>query len=221
MDLEKELERIAQQYRAEGYAVVTHPDKDHLPGFADFGVDLVATRGNEKVLAQVKHTRADVEADSSLSRTAEVTNAQPGWRYDLIVLSEGDPFRRITRGAREPSSEEIDQALAEIDMLLQAGQMRAALVFAWAMLEAAMRQVASSIELHMPKTTPMELLRTLYGNGVMSREEFALLRESFRLRTEIVHGLVSPPVDLEIVRGIVASIRRLLTGKPDAQSAAG
>src|SRR5262249_53639283 len=104
MDLEKEIERVAQQYRDEGYVVVTHPDADHLPGFAaDLGADILAARGNEKALIQVKKTRADVEADPTISRRAKVIGKQPGWRYDLIVLNEGDAFRRITRGAREPS----------------------------------------------------------------------------------------------------------------------
>src|SRR5947207_15726571 len=101
MDFDKDLQRIADQYRKEGYAVITQPDKDHLPGFAgDFGVDIIATRGDESVLVQVKHDRAALEADPNVPVHAGITNAQPGWRYDLVVLNEGDPLRRIRRDAR-------------------------------------------------------------------------------------------------------------------------
>ena len=222
MEFEQETEQVAKQYRDEGYVVLTHPDKHHLPGFAaDYGADIVATRGNERVLVQVKSSRADVESDPTILRLAEIVNRQPGWRYDLVLVNEGDAFRRITRGAREPSTTEIDQALGEVEKLLQSGQNRAALVFAWAALEAAMRQVCTDAELYMPKTTASELLRTLYGNGVLTREEFDLLRESFRLRTEIVHGLISSNDSLEVVRGVVAVVRRLLTGQTTSQRIAG
>jgi hypothetical protein len=44
------IERIAKQYRVEGYDVV-HPRGDQVPAFAaDFEVDLLATRGNEGVI---------------------------------------------------------------------------------------------------------------------------------------------------------------------------
>lgn len=216
MDLEKEIERVGQQYRDEGYVVVTHPDAEHLPAFAaDLETEILAARGNEKALVQIKKTRADVEADPTIPHKAEVIGKQPGWRYDLIVLNEGDTFRRITRGAREPSEQEIDQAIAEVETLIQINQIRAALVIAWAALEAAMRRVCSKGELYMPKTTPSELLRTLYGNGVLSRKEFELLRETYRFRTEVVHGLVSPPFDSADIKGIIVTIRRLLTGQSE------
>lgn len=216
MDLAKEIEQVAQQYRDEGYAVVTHPDAEHLPAFAaDLGAEILAARGNEKALVQVKKTRADVEADPMILLRAEVIGKQPGWRYDLIVLNEGDTFRRITRGAREPSEQEIDRAIEEVETLIQLNQIRAALVIAWATLEAAMRRVCSEAELYMPKTTPSELLRTLYGNGNLSRKEFDLLRDTYRLRTEVAHGLISPPFDAIDIKGIIAMIRRLLTGQTE------
>lgn len=221
MDFEKELELLSHRYQNEGYAVIRHPDADHLPPFAkDFGVDLMATRGDERVLIQVKHDRSALEADPNVPMQAGITNAHPGWRYDLIILNEGDPLRRITRDAREPSTEEIDEQLAYVEKLVHAGDFRAACVFAWATLEAAMRHVASEIELYMPRKSPMELLRTMYGNGVLTKEHFDFLNRSFRVRTEIVHGMVPPAVDAGLVRGIVAATRYLLTGNPDNQKVA-
>ncbi len=77
---------------------------------------------------------------------------------------------------------------------------------------------ASDIELYLPKSTPGELLRTLYGNGVLSREDFNLLNRSFRLRSEIVHGLVPPTIDPDLIRAAVRATRSLLTGKPGKQN---
>ena len=222
MDIEKELAGVAQQYRSEGYAVVTHPDADHLPGFAkDFGVDLLATRGDERLLVQVEEDRESLKADPSVSRLAELVSKHPEWRYDVIVLNRSDPIQRITRGAREPSNEEMERSLQHVEALLQAGDSRAALVFAWAALEAAMRQTASSVGLYTPRTSPAELIQTLYGNGLLTWEEFEVLRDSYRVRTEIVHGLVSPPITPDHVRAVVGVVRRLLTEKTEAKSVAG
>jgi hypothetical protein len=222
MDFENELERVAQQYRDEGYVVVTHPGTDQLPAFAaDFGVSLLATRGAERALVQVKRDRSELEADPDVPVRAGITNAHPGWQYDLVILNEGDPLRRMTRDAREPSKEEIDDMLAYVERTIQAGDLRAACVFAWSTLEAAMRHACRDAGLSTPRTTAGELLRTLYGNGVLSRESFDQLNRSFRLRTEIVHGLVPPAVDPDLVWAVVRATRCLLEGKPGARSAAG
>ena len=222
MDMDSEIERVAQQYRDEGYAVEPRPGADRLPAFAaNFAVDILAVRGIERVLVKVKRQRSDLEADPAIPQQAEITNRQPGWRYDLVVLNAGDPIQRITRDAREPSIDEIEQSLSHAESLIRAGDLRAGLVFGWAALEASMRYVASSVELYMPKATPAELLRTLYGNGVLTRAEFDLLKRGFRFRTEIVHGLVSTDFAADLVLGVTAISRSLLTGEPDPRSAAG
>src|SRR5947209_442043 len=115
MDFEHELEQLAKRYQEEGYGVVVHPQGDQLPPFAiDFGADIIAMRGGEKVLVQVKQDRTALEADPNVPVRAGITNSQPGWRYDLVILNEADPLRRWTRGSREPSNEEINEVLAYV-----------------------------------------------------------------------------------------------------------
>jgi len=86
--------------------------------------------------------------------------------------------------------------LPNVDQLLNEGHTQAACVLAWAALEAAMRHVASAAEWSMPRQTPMELLRTLYGNGFLTKKRVSRLNQSFRLRSEIVHGLIPPAIDV-------------------------
>src|SRR4051812_29617789 len=53
MNSKLELEQIAKQYEEEGYVVSRHPN--NLPAFAaGFEPDLLAVRGRENVLIQVK-----------------------------------------------------------------------------------------------------------------------------------------------------------------------
>src|SRR2546422_712336 len=83
-----------------------------------------------------------------------------------------------------------------------AGHLESGCVYAWAGLEAAMRRLANEAELY-GRSTPTELLATLYSNGFLSREEFDRLRNSLRVRTQVVHGLVTPKIDLMMVQYVI------------------
>ncbi|HEV3440636.1 MAG TPA: hypothetical protein VG122_24990 [Gemmata sp.] len=204
MNFEKELDRIAEEYRDEGYAVITHPNKDHLDGFPDdLGADILATRGNEKVLVQVKHTRADVEADTSVPDRAKTVNARPGWRYDLIVLEKETAVQRVAERAQEPTDEQFLGMLNHARMAKGTGLKEMALTYAWAALEAAMRRLRDEAELY-GRTTPTELLRTLYGNGFLSRSEFDRARMAWSIRTQAVHGFVPPEIDPALIDDMLA-----------------
>jgi hypothetical protein len=221
MDSEKEVERIAEQYRDEGYVVVTHPDVDHLPEFAaDFGVDLVATRGDGRVLVQVKQNRAAVEADPMIPVRAGITATQPGWRYDLVGLHEDDPNRRALKEAREPTREQIEQMLAEAEKVTKDGALRSGFVVGWAGLEAAMRRAAQKGGVGgVIGTPPTTLLREVYASGYIPRDDCARVDEARRLRTEIVHGLASPGISSEAVYYLVRLARHFLALGDTVQAA--
>ena len=68
------------------------------------------------------------------------------------------------------------------------------------------------------RTTPTELMRTLYSNGFLSREQFERLRESYKIRSQVVHGLVPPKVDPELVHYVTATARYLVSGEGAAVS---
>ncbi len=212
MNAETEFERVVEEYRDEGYIVVPHPGADLLPPFAlDFGVDILAERGDERVLVQVKRDRADLQADPNASRRAEVTNAQPGWRYDLVVLREDNPVRRIARMAGEPSVEQIQQMLAEAELATKAGSPRAGFLVAWGGLEATMRRTARRAGVGgAADTLPPTLIRELYSSGVISSDDFHKLEEARRQRNELVHGFVPPAIEGAAVQSLIDYTKRLL-----------
>jgi uncharacterized protein YutE (UPF0331/DUF86 family) len=72
-----------------------------------------------------------------------------------------------------------------------------------------MRRIRDGAEIY-GRTTPTELMRTLYGNGFLSREQFDRLKESYKIRSQVVHGLVPPQVDPELVRYVTATARHLV-----------
>ncbi|MDB5306811.1 MAG: hypothetical protein JWO38_1013 [Gemmataceae bacterium] len=223
MDPEKELERIAQQYRDEGYAVATRPGRDQLPGFAaGFEVDLRADRGNEHVLVEVMRDRAALQADPAAGRLAEVTNAQPGWRYDVIVLEQDSPLQRIARMVGEPTPDQIEQILVEAEHVMRISSTRAGLVLAWAGLEAAMRRYAHRVGINGEVgTQPLTMIRELYAKGHFSREDYARLEVSRRLRAAVAHGLPPSSIDPGEVHTVIDMARRLLAESEKPQAVAG
>ena len=60
------------------------------------------------------------------------------------------------------------------------------------------------------RTAPTELMQTLYSNGSLSREQFDRLREAHKIRDQVVHGLVPPQVDPELVRYVIATTKGLV-----------
>ncbi|MEA2630548.1 MAG: hypothetical protein QOE66_767, partial [Chloroflexota bacterium] len=121
MNIEQRLNHVADRYRAQGYKVVVRPGPDDLPEFAkDFKVEIIARRDDGGVLASVKKSQSDLEADREVPRYAEVTGKQPGWRFDVFVLgSESQPMPD-KREAKEPSEEDIRRALGDVERMLQA-----------------------------------------------------------------------------------------------------
>jgi REase_AHJR-like len=222
MNFEKELERVAGLYTSQGYQVVVRPGPEDLPPFArDFKVEIVARRVATGVLVTVKKDRIQFAADPNVPRYAEVTGAQPGWRFDFAIVGAEDPALREFPDARELSDEDIDKGLVDAEQLIGTGYVRPAVITAWAGLEAAMRRRLRAMgEKAGPGTTPLSLVGELYANGSFFPEELENLERIYLLRNEIVHGFAAPTVDAGDVRFLVDTGRRLLEeSQPAKQSA--
>jgi hypothetical protein len=212
MTFEQQLDRVAEGYRVQGYQVVINPVSDVLPPFAkDFKVEVLATRPDGSVLASVKQTRLEVEADSNLPRYAEVVGDQPGWRFDLFVVGPEPEMAPENRDAKEPSEEEIRTSLDVVNRLLEGGFVGPSLITAWAALESAMRRrLRAEGEQAGWGTSPRTLLNELVSVGALSYGAFRNLEDLFPLRNAIAHGFSAPAVEASTVRFLVDTTRQLL-----------
>jgi hypothetical protein len=201
--------RVVQRYRDEGYNVIVQPRGEQVPPFvAGFQLDLIATRGNEGVVVEIKTNRIDLSNDPYITRLAEIVNAQPGWRLDVVVLEPETTIEKAAREASEPSDDQLAQILKAAEDLVDRGYTSYAYVVAWGGLEAAMRRIRDGAELY-GKPAPTELMRMLYGNGFLNKEQFDRLKESYKIRSQVVHGLVPSQVDPALVRFVTATARSL------------
>jgi REase_AHJR-like len=206
------ISNIANRYRSEGYEVIVHPEGDDIPPFAHgLRPDMIARKPGESVIVEVKSHRFDLENSPEVARLAEITNAQPGWRFDLVIAEPESPAEKAAQEASEPSDTQLAKILDTADALADGGHSPYACVIAWAGLEAAMRRVRKEVELY-GRTAPNELMRTLYSNGLLSREQFEKMRAAFKVRTQLVHGLVPENIEPESAHFLTATARYLLGG---------
>jgi HEPN domain-containing protein len=190
MDFIQEVKRLADVYRGQGYDAIVQPRSDQLPPFAkDFKIEIVGHRGTEGVLIAVRKNRDEVAADSNMQRYAEITGAQPGWRFDFAILEAENPKAREVRGAREFSRDDISQSLEQAGELNRTGFPRFAVIAAWAALEAAMRiRLRASGQEAGWGSAPRQMLTELYSAGAFSPDEFRQVEIASQLRNQIVHG---------------------------------
>ena len=211
MTFEQELNRVRDLYADQGFQVTLRPRPEDLPAFArDFKVEILGKRADKGVLVAVKRNRDEVASDSNMPRYAEVTGAQPGWRFDFAILEGEDPTGRRGVEAREFSEDDINKAIAEAEQMVRLGFVRPAIITAWAGLEAAMRARLRASGEDTAGTTPRVLINELYSSGMLSASEFHQLESTYRLRNEIVHGFSSPTPDPKLVQILGEITRRLV-----------
>ncbi|HZV06655.1 MAG TPA: hypothetical protein VE999_16360 [Gemmataceae bacterium] len=213
MDREQAIENVAGRYRSEGYQVTVQPKESQVPSFAaGLPVDLLATKGNEHVLVQVKESTEELRKDQETVRIAEAVKDQPGWRFDVVVLNGHSSTEKLAAEAPEPSIDAILRNLENAERTAQVGDHATSFILAWASLEAVMRRVARAEGMDLQNISPFFLLRTLYSNGLLDREEFDRLNDFLRLRNAVVHGLEPPSIDSARTLYVIAAARKLLGG---------
>src|SRR5207248_2735950 len=131
-----------------------------------------------------------------MQRYAEITGAQPGWRFDFAILESEKPNTREVRGAKELSEDDINRSIEQARELSRIGFTRFAVVAAWATLEAAMRMRLRAFGQEAGwGSMPRQMTRELYSAGALSPDEFRRIEVASQLRNQIVHGFASQPAE--------------------------
>jgi len=202
--------KVAEDYERAGYSVVVQPDPGQLPAvFADVRVDLLARRGAETVAVEVKR-RDELYDLADVSALAGRVENMPGWRLDVVVLP-ADETGDMPAQSTEPDPDQIQALVAEAEAGLRAGAVRSALLVAWAASEAAMREAARRGGLAVDREPPGFVLKTLFANGIVSREEYDRGQRSSRVRNALAHGYEPPAFVPADVRWLLDFSRRLLS----------
>jgi hypothetical protein len=117
----------------------------------------------------------------------------------------------LTSDEREPTPEQISDMFSEATLAVQAGAKRAALLIAWAGLEATLRRTASRAgRKGKVGTQPVVLLRELVAEGQVTAPEHRTLEHLRQLRMSAAHGLTPVAFPSDLISNIKAVSDRLL-----------
>jgi hypothetical protein len=207
------LEKVAERYRARGYAVEIHPSLGTLPAFLEgHQPDLIARGPRESVVVELKVGTQTSVADR-LRDLAERVSREKGWRLSLVFV---DPKTADLSEREAPSLGLVEGRLRNANQLAREGQIEAAFLLLWSALEGLLRARGQQAGLPLENLPPSALIRELYSAGELSREHFDLLLRLLPARNELVHGFGSTNgVDFDSLRAVT----EMLLAEATTQSA--
>lgn len=183
--------------------------------FSDFTPRRTPTRIEfDAYLRRIGVQPLNTTADSRYAFLSGVTASFKEMHLDAIRLSERQrderPVLALTDD-REPTTEQIFAMLDEAERTLGLGLNQAAVLVAWAGLEAALRQAAR--RLGMPARIgiqPVTLTRQLLGAQKISIAQHQKLERFRQIRTAAAHGLAPRETEPHMVHELIAISRQLL-----------
>ena len=135
---------------------------------------------------------------------AEAISGQPGWRFDLVVVNQGEG-QPIDGETTLPRAVELEDAKD----LEAAGSLDAAFLVLWLAAEGMMRLLASRAGLPLERMPTSALIRELYSAGEMAREDYDVAIRLVETRNGVVHGF-STPLSVDHVRDLKGIAEHLL-----------
>lgn len=197
------LDRVARELVSEGYDVMRDPSPLLLPAkLAALGPDLVARRGDENVIVEVKLT-PDPKGAEQVRALARAVEACPGWHFRLVTAPRPPDAETLT----------VDQILGwteEAERLIGEGHREAGLILLLAAAEATGRRLAEAEGIRVQAWHPAAMLRELVHQGLMTNADLDLLDQARVRRNLLVHGLAGEPLDPGWLSSVVAAVRRLI-----------
>jgi uncharacterized protein YutE (UPF0331/DUF86 family) len=210
--LERErLLKVAQEYRQKGYEVILSPKLEELPDFLrDYRYlpDMIVRRAEDAAVIEVKSRRSIMSSAPNFKKLAEVINANPGWRLELLMTNPEDELADKIEDSLQV--QEIKSRL-QIAKKLTNNHPESAILYIWSLAEATLRLLAENEGLMLQKLeSPLHLLKLLVTEGVISQTDYQLLMNNCQLRNAIAHGFKTTPLTLNSVLELIEVTEQLL-----------
>ena len=170
--------RVAEELRSQGYSVELDTPLERVDeSFGALRADIVARRGNEVLIVEVKSRKSAV--GSNLAELAHLVE-QLGENYRLDV-------EWIESSSETPPAYDVDNLAVRARALVEVDK-GAALLLAWAALEGGMRDLAQREHIDTGESPASQVLADLYGNRIITRCLYDNLREIRQIRNSLAHG---------------------------------
>lgn len=207
---DQKVRSLASDYSTKGYVVVVNPQPSELPvDLAGYQPDLIATRGTETVIVEVKTSANRLPIDRYRA-IADRIAAHDGWRFILVTLDEPNQFDPPALPATLPDWREIRQKFLAVNTMVQQGLLEPAVLYLWSVVEVALRKRAESARIPVERFPNTRLLRHLYSFGEISVHEFDDLQTTLAYRDRVARGLTTV-IDAAFVNKATTMVGNLLT----------
>lgn len=207
--LERErLLELALEYRNKGYEVLFQPSPEDLPDFlSNYRPNMIARRGDEAVVVEVKSRSSLSTSDQYLRYLAQAVEQHPGWRFELVIANSGNSVF-LAKAERTLQEDEIKSRLNLAKQLQPYPE--PAILYSWSLVEATLRLVAEKEHLALKELNPYYLLNKLAIEGVISTGEHQLLRNALYLRNAIAHGFKTNEITQNFIGELIQITEQLL-----------
>ncbi len=185
---QERLQDVAREYREQGYDVIIAPSRDQLPAFlAPFRLDMIARNDHETVIVEVR-TQESLTQSPELDAIAQAVEDREAWRFELVVTNPKDSKLRLNRAAILLDRPDIAYRLQEGRQLSEQEHGEAALLLTWTAIEALLRRLAQEENILLPQDNLMYLVKSLFSQGLLDKEQYQILQEGLEARNTIIHG---------------------------------
>lgn len=197
------VERVALNLEAKGYVVERSPSVADVPfDLGRYEPDLIATRGDERAIVEVKSRLSTVAME--VFREVNQAVRKHGWHFIMVTVPVDEA--ELYLSPKEGDFTVVRTLLERVEPVIQGDGYVLALPYLWSAYMACLRERALRANLPPDSTSDVAVLDYLYSFGELAHEEYARARELLSLRDGLVHGQIPDHVTLDDilkVRGMV------------------
>ncbi|GAA0315830.1 hypothetical protein [Kineococcus aurantiacus] len=197
---------VALDLQREGWAVVVEPSPKDLPlGLQNFHPDLVARRGDENLIIEVKGVQAirrNPALKDQIDQMSAAVDQLPNWSFRLMWLGE--------EAENTPLATALDRA--EKAVRISSISVDAGLLLVWAAVESVLTRAvtqedASFKDRQRPLVGP-RLLENAFDLDLFDSETYLTLSRALKTRSRIAHGGESKELTSDLVEWLAEWVRR-------------
>jgi hypothetical protein len=193
------LTRVAEDYKQQGYEVITKPKTEELP--FDLGLyhpDLLVKKSDDEgYIIEVRGSVARISVER-YREIAETVAEHDGWRF-LLITNEDASFGNQEDEKQLLAWAEIQRRREQSEQLVAIGEIEAAFLSLWAITEALMRKRAEQALIPIERFPPVALIKHLYSQGELSIEQYDKVMSLVAVRNRLVHGFQTPELEAAVV----------------------
>jgi len=175
-------------WRQKGYTIVREPSPQQLPNFLKgLRPDAIATGAEPSLVIEVAAGQG-AGKETRLQRLKSALDGHKDWRLEIVYVgSEGAPIK--------PASLQATRTALQRARMLAAEEPEAALLLAWAAVEAVGRLLEPNLTEF--SLGALALVDLLVGYGHLSQEDGVALRALALQRNRVAHGEleIAPPIE--------------------------